>query len=168
MARGHLVWPQEISYDHKRYLMAIGNLLRMAIGDRLWTGRAHRHPLGPMGSLGKCENASFSDWAWVKLVVHVVIARLSFLCMEEELQYTNLRRQSISIGDLGHFYGHRRCPMAMRSPAYVRTITARKSFFEAGNHQEIWNSFENIYIFSNHFRFSYFRSTSEFQGSELK
>ena len=90
-----------------------------------------------MGSLRQAENVDDGIARRAAFGAHVVIARLSFLCMEEELQYTNLRRQSISIGDLGHFYGHRRCPMAMRSPAYVRTITARKSFFEAGNHQEI-------------------------------
>ena len=93
-----------------------------------------------MGSLRQAENVDDGiarRAAFGAQNVIVVIARLSFLCMEEELQYTNLRRQSISIRDLSHFYGHRRCPMAMRSPAYVRTITARKSFFEAGNHQEI-------------------------------
>ena len=92
---------------------------------------------GSHGILARSRECGRWDCKKLQLLVHVVIARLSFLCMEEELQYTNLRRQSISIGDLGHFYGHRRCPMAMRSPAYVRTITARKSFFEAGNHQEI-------------------------------
>ena len=76
-----------------------------------------------MGSLRQAENVHdgvASNAAFGAQNVIVVIARLSFLCMEEELQYTNLRRQSISIGDLRHFYGHRRCPMAMRSPAYVQ------------------------------------------------
>ena len=35
----------------------------------------------------------------------------------------------------------------------------RKSISEAGNHMEIWNLFENIYIFSNVFCAFYFRST---------